>query len=149
MDTNLFRLIHMIQQMNNENIIQFTKAYPHMIGISPILALVELKVNGPLKPIELADKLGFTKGAITNITTKLLSLQFVDKIQDENDKRSFVLSINNNGIRALQNAQQIGENIFITHFEVLTDEELQQYLHIQKKLIHGMEKRKMKSSELL
>jgi DNA-binding MarR family transcriptional regulator len=139
----------MIQQMNNENIVQFTKAYPHTIGISPILSLAELKVNGPLKPIELADKLGFTKGAITNITTKLLSLQFVEKIQDENDKRSFVLSINNKGIQALHDAQQIGESIFMTHFEALTEEELQQYLHIQKKLIQAMEERKMKESNNL
>ncbi|OZU87560.1 MarR family transcriptional regulator [Virgibacillus indicus] len=141
-NTNIFKLIHAIEQMNNENIIRFTKAFHYPLGISPILVLAELRWQGAKKQVELAETLGYTKGAITNIATKLTNLGLAERLHDENDRRTGKLKITPAGEEALTDAQTIGQEIFMEHFEVLTEKEIQNYLTIQQKLIKGIQDRK-------
>ena len=58
---------------------RFTKAFPYPLGISPILVLSELRTKGPQKQVELAETVGYTKGAMTNIATKLVNLGLADE----------------------------------------------------------------------
>ncbi|WP_246629355.1 MarR family winged helix-turn-helix transcriptional regulator [Mesobacillus maritimus] len=141
-EKDLFELIHMIDKINNENIIRFTKAFPYPLGISPILVLSDLKKNGVQKQVELADKLGYTKGAMTNIATKLLDLGLVEKVLDETDRRVIQLRITPTGEKALSEAQAIGQTLFMQHFEALNEEEINQYFNIQEKLLKHIEDQK-------
>ncbi|WP_096273367.1 MarR family winged helix-turn-helix transcriptional regulator [Paucisalibacillus globulus] len=143
---NIFKLIHAIEKMNNHNIIQFTKQYPYPLGISPILVLSELRQKGPQKQVELAETLGYTKGAMTNIANKLVNLEFVDRLDVKQDKRANQLSITATGEKALVEAQEIGKEMFVDLFQVLTEEEINQYLSIQEKLLQGIEDRIQKSN---
>ncbi|GIO25484.1 MarR family winged helix-turn-helix transcriptional regulator [Ornithinibacillus bavariensis] len=143
--TNIFKLIHAIEQMNNENIIQFTKEFHYPLGISPILVLAELQTKGPQKQVELADTIGYTKGAMTHIATKLVHLELIEKTYDESDKRAVQLEITTKGSKALKEAQAIGKKVFIELFEVLSEEEIEQYLNIQEKLMKGIQARKNKN----
>ncbi|MBT2214633.1 MarR family transcriptional regulator [Virgibacillus dakarensis] len=145
--TNIFKLIHAIEQMNNENIIRFTKAFPYPLGISPILVLAELKSKGPQKQIELAKTLGYTKGAMTNIATKLVHLELAERLFDESDRRTIRLEMTPAGENALSEAQAIGQELFMQHFEVLNEEEINQYLMIQEKLVKGIQDRKDNDTE--
>ena len=142
--TNIFKLIRAIEQINNENIVTFTRAFPYPLGISPILVLSELKMKGPTKQVELAETLGYTKGAMTNIATKLVSLGLAERLHDESDRRKIQLKITSAGIKALLQAQKIRQEVFMQHFEVLSEEELNQYLLIQEKLVQGIQDRKNK-----
>lgn len=135
---NIFKLIHAIQQINNENIIKFTKAFPYPLGISPILVLSELKNKGPQRQVDLAETIGYTKGAMTNIATKLLNLGLVEKLSNEKDRRSIELKITPAGEKALTEAQAIGQKLFVEIFEVLDEEEIKQYLLIQEKLLENV-----------
>jgi len=137
--TNIFKLIHAIEWMNNENIKRFTKAFPYPLGISPILVLLELQKKGPQKQVELAETVGYTKGAMTSIATKLVNLGLVERLYDENDHRTIRLNITEEGKNALIKAQEIGKEVFMQLFEVLNEEEINQYLHIQEKLIQGIQ----------
>lgn len=138
--TNIFKLIHAIEKMNNHNIIQFTKEFPYPLGISPILVLSDLHHKGPQKQVELAETIGYTKGAMTNIANKLEKLKLVNRVDDEHDKRANYLSITTEGEKALKTAQKIGEKVFVELFKVLTENEINQYLMIQEKLINGIQK---------
>ncbi|ASN04017.1 MarR family winged helix-turn-helix transcriptional regulator [Virgibacillus necropolis] len=144
-ETNIFKLIQAIEKMNNENIIRFTESFQYPLGISPILVLAELKLKGPQKHVELAETLGYTKGAMTNIATKLTNLYLAERLYDENDRRTGRLKITSAGEKALTDAQAIGQKLFTKHFEVLTEEEINQYLTIQQKLIRGIQDRKNKN----
>ena len=139
---NLFHLIHTLEQMNNENIVRFTRQFPFPIGISPILVLSELKQQGEKKQVELAELLGYTKGAMTSIANKLVANGLAKRIYDENDRRIIQLCITEKGAEALNKAQQIGEEIYIDIFSVLTEEELTTYLTLQQKLLDGIIQRK-------
>lgn len=143
--TSIFKLIHMIEQMNNENIVRFTKAFPYPLGISPILVLSELRIKGPLKQAELAETIGYTKGAMTSIATKLVDLGLARRLYDDNDRRTIRMEITNEGVNALIKAQSIGKGVYIQLFEVLNDEEIAQYLSIQEKLVQGIQEKKLQS----
>lgn len=132
---NIFQLIHMIEQMNNENIVRFTQKFPYPLGISPVLVLSELKNNGIRKQVELAELLGYTKGAMTSIANKLVQLELAERVYDETDRRIIQLQITDKGQSALKTAQVIGEEIYTQLFSVFTEEELTQYLRLQQKLI--------------
>lgn len=126
----------MIEQMNNENIVQFTKKFQYPIGISPILVLLELRDHGQLKQVELADRLGYTKGAMTSIANKLVTNQLVERVFDESDRRTIRLSITEKGKQALNEANEIGKGIYLDLFSALTPEEVQMYLALQQKILN-------------
>lgn len=132
---NIFQLIHMLEQVTNANIVRFTKTFPYPIGISPILVLQELNANGPKKQMELAGMLGFTKGAMTSIANKLAANDLVVRIYDEMDRRTIQLEITDEGRTVLKKASTIGEEIYLELFSVLTHEEIEMYLALQKKLL--------------
>lgn len=136
--TNIFKLIHMIEQVNNANIIRFTKAFPYPLGISPILVLNELHVKGPQKQAELAETIGYTKGAMTSIAEKLVKLGLAERLYDPSDRRTIRLQITEEGQEALAKAQSIGKEVFVQLFDVLDEEEIVQYLQIQEKLVQGI-----------
>ncbi|MFF6014383.1 MarR family winged helix-turn-helix transcriptional regulator [Lysinibacillus fusiformis] len=137
--TSIFKLIHMIEQVNNANIIRFTKAFPYPLGISPILVLNELQVKGPQKQAELAETIGYTKGAMTSIAEKLVKLGLAERLYDPSDRRTIRLDITDEGKVALSKAQSIGKEVFVQLFEVLDDTEIAQYLQIQEKLVQGIQ----------
>ena len=139
---NIFKLIRAVEQMNNENIMQFTKAFHYPLGISPILVLGELRTKGPQKQAELAETIGYTKGAMTSIAGKLVTLGLAERLYDENDRRTIQLKITAAGRNALKEAQAIGEDVFMRLFETLSEEEINQYLLIQEKIVQGIEDRK-------
>ncbi|WP_313799598.1 MarR family winged helix-turn-helix transcriptional regulator [Cytobacillus sp.] len=140
--TNIFKLIQAIEQMNNDNIMRFTKAFSYPIGISPILVLSELRTKGPQKQVELAETVGYTKGAMTNIANKLVNLELAERLYDENDRRTIKLKITAAGEQALTEAQNIGKDVFTQLFEVLNEEEINQYLRIQEKLVKRIQDRR-------
>ncbi|WRT00322.1 MarR family transcriptional regulator [Lysinibacillus fusiformis] len=129
----------MIEQVNNANIIRFTKAFPYPLGISPILVLNELQVKGPQKQAELAETIGYTKGAMTSIAEKLVKLGLAERLYDPSDRRTIRLDITDEGKVALSKAQSIGKEVFVQLFEVLDDTEIAQYLQIQEKLVQGIQ----------
>lgn len=141
-ENNIFKLIRVVEHMNNDNIMAFTKAFRHPLGISPILVLSELKSKGPQKQAELAETIGYTKGAMTSIADKLVKLEMAERLYDENDRRTIRLKITEVGLQALQEAQAIGEEVFIKLFEPLSEAEISQYLSIQEKIVQGIQNRR-------
>lgn len=131
----------MIDQMNNANIIRFTKEFPYPLGVSPILVLSELKNKGPQRQAELAETIGYTKGAMTSIAEKLVKLGLAERLYDENDRRTIRLQITEEGKNAFNKAQDVGKDVFIQLFEVLNEEEIEQYLLILEKLVQGIKDR--------
>ena len=140
---NLFDLIHPIEQISNEHIVEFTSRFSYPIGVSSILVLAELKKNGALRQSDLADKLDYTKGAVTHIASKLVSNQLAERLSDEDDRRTVYLRITDKGIIALSEAQKIGESIFLELFQALSKEELHEYLRLQRKLLEGMKSKRL------
>lgn len=143
--TNLFKLIHATEIISNENIVKFSSKFEFPVGISAILVLAQLRANGPVMQSDLAETLGYTKGAITNISSKLVKFELAERLYSEADRRTIHLQITEKGRSALMEAQKIGEEIFVELFEELTVEELDQYLYIQQKILNSMKNKRLSS----
>ncbi len=138
---NLFELIHSIEMVSNEQIIAFNSRFSYPVGISAVLVLSYLRSTGKETPTVLSETLGYSKGAVTNISAKLVRYGLAERVYDEKDRRSFSLRITEKGKQALMEAKKIGEEIFLEQFSVLTQEELDQYLTIQRKLLDSIKRR--------
>lgn len=138
-ETDIFRLIHAVETLTNETIIQWTKSFKHNIGISPILVLSELKHHGPQQQTVLAKKLGYTPGAMTNIANRLVKLNLAERQYNESDRRHVYMSITTEGLSLLEEAHQRGKELRMNMFNVLTEEEVKQYLAIQQKMLKYLE----------
>ena len=138
-DKDVFKLIHTIQKFSNHAIIQWTKSTQNRIGISPILVLVELRTHGPQMQFDIALTLGFTPGAVTNIANKLIELQLAKREYDSSDRRKIYLVITEEGIEVLKEAQLKGQLFYEELFQVLSEEELHQFLSIYEKLLRSID----------
>lgn len=140
---NLFDLIHSIELISNEHIVRFTSQFSYPIGISAILVLAELRLRGPLRASELADMLGYTKGAVTHISTKLVTQELAERQYTEEDRRTVFLKITDKGSTALAEAEKLGQDIYLELFKELTENELEEYLRIQRKMVEGLKNRRL------
>ncbi|MGM0896485.1 MAG: MarR family winged helix-turn-helix transcriptional regulator [Bacillota bacterium] len=139
MDTNdLFKLIHTVEAVTNESIILWNDAFPHNVGISPILVLGELERNGPRNQMKLAEILGFTGGAMTNIAGKLVKMGLAVRRSNEQDRRQVLLEITEEGAKVLKEAQTLGHKQHMELFEALDADEIAQYLAINEKILNDL-----------
>ena len=136
--TDIFELIRTVELFSNETIIRWNKSFGHSIGISPILVLSELKNKGPQKQTVLAKNLGYTPGAMTNISNRLISNGLAERKYNENDRRNVFLEITEKGYILLKEAHQKGQEVHAELFQVLSEEELEQFLAIHEKLLKSL-----------
>lgn len=138
-ESSIFQLIRTIELFTNETIIRWSKAFPYNASVPQILVLFVLLQKGPRKQSELANELGYTPGAMTNIATGLIKEEYAKRVYDENDRRIVRLEITDKGKEILVQAQKTGQEMREQIFSVLTEEEVQQYLEIQKKLLRHIQ----------
>src|SRR5699024_10178712 len=108
-------------------------------SVPQILVLFILQQKGTRKQSELANELGYTPGAMTNIATGLIKEDYAKRVYDESDRRIVRLDITDKGKMILDQDQQTGHEMREQLFSVLTEEEVQQYLAIQQKLLRNMQ----------
>lgn len=132
---NIFKLIRAVELFTNESIIRWNKSFQHNIGISPILVLSELKPKGPQKQSTLAKELEYTPGAMTNIANRLIKEGYAERKYSEEDRRIVLLAITEQGIAILNEAQAKGQELRKDLFDVLSEEEINQFLAIHEKLL--------------
>lgn len=75
---------------------------------------------------------------MTNIGNKLVKLELVTRESVEGDRRQTQLAITKAGQDVLEQARKLGRHQRQEMFEVLTEEEVEQYLQINQKLLHAL-----------
>lgn len=131
---NFFELIHNAELFNDATMTLFMKQFNMNVNISQIIALSKLKEHGAQKPSALAQSLGYTSGAITGLTNKLVKEGYIVREQQEEDRRSILITITAKGLDVLEEAQKQGQAMRNDIYSVLNDDEVTQLLNIQKKL---------------
>lgn len=138
-ETNIFKLIRTVELFTNASIVSWTKTFQHNIGISSILVLAELRANGMQKQSTLSNALGYTPGAMTNIANKLIKDGYAAREYNENDRRIVLLTITEEGLIILADAQQKGREMKGELFSVLSQAEIEHFLNIHEKLLKSLE----------
>ncbi len=84
---------------------------------------------------EVALALGVSKSAATQLLDSLIEQGFVERTQDEKDRRVAYVDLSRNGIRHLKRVRRGGARQMTQLFDLLTDEELKQIETITAKLV--------------
>ncbi|QTC41653.1 MarR family transcriptional regulator [Bacillus sp. V3] len=135
-DQSIFELLHTMDQVTNKLIIQWNKSFKESLGISHILVLSHLQVNGKSRPSDIAKNLGITPPSLTNLANKLVSKNLIVRLFDEKDRRNSYLEITDEGIEMVNKAADEGQNLRRNLFEKLSKAERQQLTSIYEKLNH-------------
>lgn len=137
-EQTIFELIHSMDQVTNNLIIQWNKLFKETLGISHILVLSHLKRNGKSRPSDIAKAIGLTPPSLTHLSEKLVQKELAIRLIDENDRRIVYLAITESGMEILAKAQKEGQGLRKNVYEKLTAEERQQLLSIYKKLSNSI-----------
>ncbi|USG65659.1 winged helix DNA-binding protein [Brevibacillus ruminantium] len=79
---------------------------------------------------------------MTNIANRLIKMGFAERKYDEQDRRNVFLAITDKGLEILKEAQQKGQELRIELFQVLSEEEVQQFQATHEKLLKNLEEQK-------
>ena len=115
-------------EWNSHNELGFSKSH--------ILILEYLASEGPKRPSAIADRLKVTTGGVTVLTTKLLKLGFIEKTQNENDRRASQISITPEGLDILEQSRKQIDTLINHLFGMLTDEEIETLRNIFNKCVY-------------
>lgn len=135
-ESNFFRLVHDGNQLSYKMISLFLKHFDHKLNISQVILLEYIKRNGHAKPSGIAKALGFTYGAITTMTNKLVEMEYVVRINHPGDRRVVMLNITETGLQLLEEAESVGKQVRNAVYDILSEEELKQMIQIQEKLLN-------------
>ncbi|MHC0037751.1 MarR family winged helix-turn-helix transcriptional regulator [Pseudoneobacillus sp. C159] len=133
-EQTIFELIHNMDKVTNQLIIQWNKLFNEDLGISHILVLAHLKESGKSRPSDIARILGLTPPTLTHLSEKLVKKNLAIRITDESDRRIVYLDITDSGIDMVHKANQEGILLRKNLFDKLSEPEVQQLLKIYEKL---------------
>lgn len=133
-EQTIFELIHFMDKVTNNLIIQWNKQFNEDLGISHILVLTHLLENGKSRPSDIAKSLGLTPPTLTHLSEKLVKRNLAVRVLDESDRRIIYLDISDKGIAMVHKANKEGVALRENLFQKLTKQELEQLLKIYEKL---------------
>ncbi|WP_080873518.1 MarR family winged helix-turn-helix transcriptional regulator [Oceanobacillus timonensis] len=138
-ETLFFELIHNTELFSDKMMTLFMKKFNRNISISQIVFLWKLNEKESEKLSVMAKEIGYTSGAITGITSKLVEKGYIKRKPQENDRRVILITITEKGKELLDEAQQRGQDVLNEVYTALDEEEIVQLLRIKKKLIHQVQ----------
>lgn len=130
----IFELLHTIEQVTHKMHVKWRQQVDYDLGVSHIVALHELQMNGESRPSELARLLNFTPASLTHLSTKLSNKELITRRQDDTDRRIIYWKITQKGEDLLNQAQKDGQDLRMKVFSHLTETEQQSLLSIYTKL---------------
>jgi DNA-binding MarR family transcriptional regulator len=133
-EQNIFEILHNMDKVTNNLIIQWNKFFDEDLGVSQILVLGHLKVQGRSRLSDIAKALGLTPPTLTHLSNKLVKRNLAIRKIDESNRRVVYLEITDEGNAMVTKANEEGKILRKKLFERLTEEEIQQLRSIYEKL---------------
>lgn len=100
-----------------------TPATQHGITPTRLSAMVTLYKSGPLRPGDLAGRLGISAASMSRLTEVLEDGGWVGRTADPEDRRAFLLSLTEHGTDALDGLRREGTSRLSDGITALSDEE--------------------------
>jgi len=105
-------------------------------------ALMTIEQRGESALKDVAEALGITSSATTQLVDGLVRSGYVVRAVDQGDRRTVTLTLSNKARAHVTAMKKQVLQRFLTFFEVLSDKELNQYLGLHKKIIERLSKNK-------
>ena len=134
-NATIFELIHTMEKVNNNMLLDWKRRFKEDIGISHILVLHFVEENGMSRPSDIAIHLGFAPASITYLLGKLIDKEYCTRELDESDGRVSYLKITDSGRAVLKIAESKGSEMRQSFLNTLTEDDRQQLFRIYEKLL--------------
>lgn len=109
------------------------------IMLPGFLILKKLIEDGEQRLTDLAEELDLTSGAITALCDKLEKKGFAVRERNQGDRRIVLLDITEDGREFVNRNNNIGTYVISVLFDGFSPEEIQQQIHLYKRLIINLE----------
>jgi len=127
---------------------EFSKKVSHRIkegvdsslGHAHIYLLMFLKNEGECMVTDIAKHLCITLSAVTNLTDKLHKMGLIERNRRESDRRVVAISLKEDGEKVLERIYENRNKIFNEYFDKLTNEEIETFIKIIKKISENVGK---------
>ena len=116
--------------------------YEEKLTISQLLLLYLLEDGKSYKVSELAEKLGITPSAVTNLSNKLVENQFINRFRPEDNRRVVMLFLTDKGKQFLKEISEVKSRLLGEALSELNDDDLKNINLSFLKLTHALEKYK-------
>ena len=101
--------------------------------------LLVISQKQPARLKDLADKMGLTPGAITQLSEQLFKDGYLSRTPHEHDRRSVLVSLTDKGTEVVAAMQNKLREHFTAMLTTLSDEELRVFLRAQQKMLASIE----------
>lgn len=102
------------------------------VGEAPVLQYLSDK-GGQINPSVLADTLGYSRPRMTRILDSLVSKGFVERKNDENDRRKVLVSATEEGIKHAKEQGESSVNAVAKQLSALGDESALELINVLEK----------------
>ena len=116
--------------------------YEEKLTISQLLLLYLLEDGKSYKVSELAEKLGITPSAVTNLSNKLVENQFINRFRPEDNRRVVMLFLTDKGKQFLKEISEVKSRLLGEALSELNDDDLKNINLNFLKLTYALEKYK-------
>lgn|SRR5690554_96432 len=97
--------------------------------------LLRLYLNNEMNPKQLAEELNITKGRVTALINSLKRKNYINISPNNLDKRSIIISLNDNGKNYLEEKLDVSNKYFDNVFTVLGEEDATNLLNTIKRVL--------------
>lgn len=92
--------------------------------------------------VEIAERLDMDKPTVSGIINRLIDKEYVEKLPNPNDRRSFILKLTKESKSKLSSLEKINDEVISDAIQGLTDEEIRIFENVIGKIIENMRSRK-------
>lgn len=128
----------------SKSIINEANYYEEKFPVSQLLVLYLLEKCGPHKVSEIAEKLGITPSAVTNLSNKLVENQFISRSRPKDNRRVVMLSLTDKGEQFIKKTNEIKSEFLGKVLSELHNEDLKNISLSFLKLNYALQKYKSK-----
>lgn len=109
------------------------------LSLAQLELLKKIQRQQPLSAKQLVDTMQLTPGAISQFLEGLDQAGCIVRAPSMQDRRVVLISLSRTGKRKLEEYEKLRKRLFTEAFAIFSDEELEQWLRIQQKLIDWLE----------
>jgi DNA-binding MarR family transcriptional regulator len=108
---------------------------PQVVSMPQFGLLMCIKSKQPVSGKNVAEFMGVTRSAVTQLLDALSTEGFVVRTPDEQDRRVHYISLTEKGTAYLEKVEKESKDFFVRATNVLSDKELETYIGLQAKII--------------
>lgn len=127
------KLLHSKAKIGPPGVEDFPGVTPSQLGV-----LMVLEEQDAVSVKEVASMLGITSSAATQLVDGLVAGGYVMRSENKNDRRKMVLTLSSTTKKQVNKMKEDMTKKFLGLFEVLTDDEFDQFLMLHDKIIRGL-----------